>query len=171
MIRNSIILLIQIVMAITIPSLILNMPSMLDLLLETKLQPQYIYDQFKMFLFFSFLFSTGYVLFLGLPIVKILHAKKKYTLKNILIFGALAGFLPWVYFLLPSDNSSYSAWHNGGMVDFVVDGSFTLQGWIGYFKTLLQMGFLGACSAFSYWIVGFSFKQQSLPDQKIIPSS
>jgi hypothetical protein len=99
--------------------------------------------------------AAGHVLVLGLPGFLALRKLNAIRWWSTVGTGFLLGCIPiavWAWPLkYPGLSSSH--WDGEKMVQTMVDGVPTVQGWLSYVEGVLYMGIFGAISGLGFWLI------------------
>jgi hypothetical protein len=105
----------------------------------------------------TFAISGAHVLLLGLPFVYLLKRKGFIYWWSSIVAGFISGCIPigvWTWPLkYPELKSSSSHWVDGKMVQTMINGTPTLEGWFSYINGMLFMGAFGAIGGLVLWLV------------------
>jgi hypothetical protein len=105
---------------------------------------------FQTALMFSVLAAYPSTVVIGAPVFSLLRTKVAASLANCALAGACVAAAPWLALdLSPTPNFSASA----GFRATVVDGHFTVWGWIEHGKFVLEIGGFGAFGGVVFWLV------------------
>lgn len=103
------------------------------------------------------LIAGGHVLFLGFPTFLVLRKLKAIRWWSSIATGFLLGCIPvaiWAWPLkYPELKSNSSHWDGEKMVQTMVDGVPTVEGWLSYGSGVLFMGAFGAIGGLAFWLV------------------
>ena len=115
---------------------------------------------------YVWLFATGFVLALGIPLFLILRRINRATWPLVSAAGFTAGAIPVAIYSWPlwsSSKGSYSGysggnWH-GKYVEFTRDGEHTIYGWFSYAESVLMFGVHGLAGAIVFYCVLHKFQR------------
>lgn len=118
---------------------------------------------------YVWLFATGFVLVLGIPLFLILRRLDCATWPLVSAAGFTAGAIPAAIYSWPlwSSSKGFSSggnWH-GKFVEFIKDGEHTIYGWFNYVESVLMFGVHGLVGAMVFFWVWRNFHepQQGAP--------
>ena len=104
---------------------------------------------------FAFVIALAYAIILGLPAY---FLAKRFHLTDwwmSVICGFMIGAVPSAIYSWPLShvNGVSSAWNGKEMVDYIINGTPTMAGWLRYIYSFCGMGLLGMLSGFTAWLV------------------
>ncbi|MEW9572689.1 hypothetical protein ABQJ54_13095 [Rhodanobacter sp. Si-c] len=104
----------------------------------------------------AFVLALLWIVLLGLPAFLLLKHRGlvrwwSATISGFFLAALPMAFISWPYH--PSVDSGYSAWDGHKMVNYVVHGVPTHDGWVQYFYSSCGIGLMGAASAVAFWVV------------------
>ena len=104
---------------------------------------------------FVLFFSALHVFLIGVPVFFAFHRLKIIRWWTTLSAGFIGGAFPMAVYSWPYDSkgaSTYTAWNGERMVEYVVGGVPSSEGWLAYVQGFIFTGLLGAASALGYWL-------------------
>lgn len=101
--------------------------------------------------------AAAFAALLGIPLFTLLKRTNRLSWFSMCAAGFLEAAVPYAVFAFPllSDNTGFSYganWH-GTYTEFIVDGVYTVSGWLNYFENIIQFGLQGLAGGAVFYTV------------------
>jgi len=117
----------------------------------------YIWVRTRSFMLICLFIASAHVVFLGLPAFLVLRKINAIRWWSTVATGFLMACIPiavWAWPLkYPELKSNSSHWDGQKMVQTMIDGVPTMEGWLSYGSGVLFMGAFGAIGGLAFWLV------------------